>query len=122
MESFEIVRRNMAAVGIDLHLSNQKCPFTIRSVAFLSIIAIGVISSVLYTFCKADSFEVYVDSTYGTFTLLACGLIFTNLILVTVKLNVFLNNFENVISESKKKCHLSFIAFNILTCVSSYIF
>lgn len=102
MKSFEFIRRNMAAVGIDSHLSNQKSPFTIKNVAVLSIISNGLVSSILYTFCEADSFEVYVDSTYGTIVLLASGLIFLNFVLVTGKVNVFLNSLESAISDSKK--------------------
>lgn len=112
MESFKIVRNNMAVVGIDLNLSSQNSPFTVKNLAVLSIIMIGVISSILYTFCEADSFEVYVDSTYGTLTLLACGLIFTNFILVTVKVNMFLKSFEIVINESKKRSHFRTKCFN----------
>lgn len=108
MKSFEIIRKNMAAVGIDVHQSEQKFPFTAKNVAALSIMTIGMSSSILYTIFVAESFEMYVDTTYATSALFACGFVFTNVILNTLKINLFLSDLESTVSESKKKLYMLF--------------
>lgn len=108
MNSFEIIRENLAAAGIDLHSSKQISPFTFKNVVVLSIIGNGVISSTLYIYCEADSFEQYVNSTCEASTLLACGLVFTNLIWVTMKVDMLLNDFERTISRSKQTRYFVF--------------
>lgn len=102
MKSFKIIRENMAAAGIDSHLSNQKCPFNVKNVTILSAMMVGEITTIVYVFCEADSFDLYVDAAYIISTIFACGSIFVNFILVTTKVNIFLSSFENTIIESKK--------------------
>lgn len=103
MRSFEIIRENMAATGIDLHPSNQKCQFNIKNLTVLSIMMVGVITTIVYAFCEAHSFEMYVDSAYTISTPFACGVVFTNFTAVTLEVNMLLSNFECIISESKKE-------------------
>ena len=91
----------MAAVGVNLQQSDQKCQFNVKNIAVLSIIAISLILSSLYTFGEAESFDVFVDSAFASAALVIIGVIFTNCILITTKLNKFLASFEHTIGESK---------------------
>lgn len=105
MKSFEIIRENAAAAGIDLRPSNKKIPFNVKNVTILSAMMVGDITTIAYVVCEAESFEMYVDAAYTISTIFACGLIFTNFILVTTEVDIFLTSFENTISESKAKLY-----------------
>lgn len=102
MKSFEIIRKNMAFIGINLQSSKHEYPFNVTNAAIVSIITIAVTTNFLYIFYEADSFELYVDVSYEASTLLACGLIFAYQIWVTKKINTLLNSFESIISTSEK--------------------
>lgn len=90
MKSSEINRKNMVAFGIDLHPTDEKSPFTVKNLSVLFIITTGLISSSLYTFYEAESFEEYVDSAYIISIVFVLILLCVNFILITLKVNIFL--------------------------------
>lgn len=92
MKLFRIIQKNFAILGITSAQSIQKHPFNRQIVLLYSIYGSTWISSVLFLFQKANTFEEYTNNIYITSAAAIVMFSFTIIVFKMSKLFEFVNN------------------------------
>ena len=91
MKLFQNSQKTMAILGIN---SNQQTGFNTRLMITFSMLGLGLISSAIFFFFEANTFEEYSNSAYVTTSIAVCSACFTIFVFKTKTVMELIDDWE----------------------------
>lgn len=102
MKVLQLVQRNLAKLGLDVHQSTaQKYPFNGIIVKCLFIMGVALMSSFVYIFREANTFQEYAFSVNVFFTTIMVAVIYLIFIWKSHTLGRLIDSLEAYINKSE---------------------
>ena len=98
MKLFQDSQRNFAILGIN---SNQQTSFDSKFILTYLVNGLGFISSTVFLFYKANTFQEYSNNAYVTTSITTSIAVFTIVVFKTKALFKFIKNFEDFFEKSE---------------------
>lgn len=101
MEIYELVRKHLAMVGIDISkTARKKSPINVKNVTFLILTALSA-SSTAYSMKFTDKFDERTDMANQSVSFVAVGVCYAIVIWKTSELKKFMMNLTEAIKASE---------------------
>ena len=98
MKLFQNIQKTLALLGIN---SNQQNRFNVKSMISHSVYGLGLISSAVFFFFKANTFEEYSNNAYITTSFAVCAACFTIFVFKTKTLMELIDDWEEFFEKSE---------------------